>query len=555
MKILLLAIVGALGLHAVVPTTVFNGSGGTGNAGQFTFTVTDTLGAADIQYTQIDFRGANGYSECVLQQNNGGMGFRNQDGYTWTWALVGDPQVSSNDHCTLQRATSTLAQSGNVRTMAFTLQFSFNYPGPKTVWGVSAGSQGHNGWQQIGTWTVAGAPPPPPSTVMVNNGGSGASAMMSFKVTDVLGAADIDFTNIDIGGNGGGPNACVMQLHWGYIALQNDAANGWAWGIVGLDPPSNNSQCTVKRTTSTWSNSGNIRDMTFDLTFAPSFTGPKTVWAMSGGSMGYTPWTPIGTWTINQSDFSGGFNMLPVVSGVLVPDDYTGEMVTSTTSAGTASTYAVTLKSGRRVQLLRAGNIKVNRADYSNVASGDVRTYSFRLDVRQASKVRLGAVWETQYAVGDDPDIPYSKPQVTGPKGWYGSGVGWGAIDEGAEHSEDSQFTVTSAYLPGPMGVYLMDENWKQPVELTGTAEDTRIAQAAGFMNNSLRKMVIGPAIRPNPDKEYLDWLVGRWIADYGLTWLKPLLDGKTLDDLGPPDGKFGREVIECLRAVWGKSE
>ncbi len=316
------------------PTTAFVSSGGTGNSGQFRFIATDTLGATDIQYTQVDFRDANGNSGCVLQMNsannttsNMGMGLRLGDGYTWQWALIGEPQVSSNDHCTLQRSTSTWSQSGNNRAMDFTLIFSFNFPGPKTVWGVTGSlTQGNSGWQQIGTWTVAGAPPPPPSTVMVNNGGSGSEGMLTFQVTDALGAADIDFTNISVGSVAGGPDSCTLQLHWGYTALQNDAANGWSWGIVGLDPPSSNSHCTHTRTTTTWSNNGNVRNMSFALSFTPSFAGTKTVWSMSGGSMGYTNWTPTGVWTIPvtyEKEYSASYDAKAIPQG-LGPDPFTG---------------------------------------------------------------------------------------------------------------------------------------------------------------------------------------------------------------------------------------
>ena len=71
---------------------------------------------------------------------------------------------------------------------------------------------------------------------------------------------------------------------------------------------------------------------------------------------------------------------------------------------------------------------------------------------------------------------------------------------------------------------------------------------------NSLRKYVIGPAIKQDASQADILALVKRWTEDYGFAFLKPLLiEGgepkRLLNILHPADG-LEQDILECLRSV-----
>ncbi len=480
------------------------------------------------------------------------------DGVTWgagnTIGQVTTVTSLDNSQCGFEINSTAKNVSGNYATGYVAVYFKSSFAGPRTMYGYVSNLQGLNsGWIPVGnpaTWTVPG-PRPQTNITLTPPSGSGTTQTFTAQFTDYAGTSNVDYVEFFIGGWSPG---CVALVYprWNAVFLINDANTSWGTAAtIGSNTVLENSFCKVNvNAVSLYYITAVKLGVNLSVTAKPFFAGNGTTALVINGLNGQTTgYVSTGTWTVPPVLMEGVFNILPVVSGVMVLDDYTGGTAMSTTSAGTdAAPMALKLKD-RTVQIARAGNIKVNRADYSHKAAGDARTYTYSLDIRQVKKIRLGASWNTRYAVGDDPDIPYSKPQVTGPAGWSGSGVGWVALD-GAESGDNAQFTVTSQYLPGPMALYLMDKHWMDGAPLDGGPEDVLIVQAAGFMQNSLRKMVIGPAIPPDVDKEYLDWLIDRWIKDYQLDWLKPLLDGKTVDDIQAPDGKFAAEVLACIRAA-----
>jgi len=331
------------------------------------------------------------------------------------------------------------------------------------------------------------------------------------------------------------------------IQMLNDAASAWSSSIpIGSAGQLDNNQCTIPASTASKSSAGNTNYYTFTATFKPSFAGVKLVLGLSANNAGQylQPFT-LGTWTIDAASFDTQFSLFSVDAGVLVPDDYTGTMVTSPTSITPFST--VKLRNGREIKIKRADQIKVSKLSHSNARAGDSYKYTFHVDTREVYMIRLGLGDADGFAFGDDPTLEY-RAQLTQPKNWSMLTTGWAELP-GAVKSENSEFTYTSKYLPGPMPMFLSSSDLMIPYEPTGnTADDMRIVSAMSYPNNSLVKWVIGPAIKPDITKEEFHDLIGRWVENYRFEFLRPLLDGKTIDELPAPAGEFEQEILKCLR-------
>jgi hypothetical protein len=85
-------------------------------------------------------------------------------------------------------------------------------------------------------------------------------------------------------------------------------------------------------------------------------------------------------------------------------------------------------------------------------------------------------------------------------------------------------------------------------------AEEQALSTAESWRYNSLRKYVIGPAIKQDASQAEIMALVRMWAEDYGFTFLKPLLiEGgnvrSLLNTLHPNKG-LEQDIAECLRLV-----
>jgi hypothetical protein len=200
------------------------------------------------------------------------------------------------------------------------------------------------------------------------------------------------------------------------------------------------------------------------------------------------------------------------------------------------------MRDGRSVKVPRTDLLHVSQADYKTTMVGDSYRYDYTIDTREV-------YW---FGIGVPQDNPMNEGVTqTHPKGWSGGGTAWSVLD-GAIKAQDSAFSVTSPWRPGLMPIYFRNDVLKDgPPSGASSVDNIHIAQAWSFVNNSLRKFVIGPAIDPKATKETLDYLVQRWVEEYGFTFLQPLLDGKTLDDVKPAEG-IETEVLACLREAYG---
>jgi hypothetical protein len=198
----------------------------------------------------------------------------------------------------------------------------------------------------------------------------------------------------------------------------------------------------------------------------------------------------------------------------------------------------------------RADLIRVTKLAYAREPVGDSIVYHYTIDTRQVWLFRIGDIEDT-FWLGDP------NPRSTHPKGWSGGISSWYTDDEKAK-SENSEFSITSKWRPGLLPMYLVGEEGRNPVlvfsgeaaklPVRGSNDDNERVAAVNIFTNSLKRFVIGPAIKPDITKAELSDLIDRWVNEHGFEFLRPLLDGKSLDDIATPSDEFEAEILRCLR-------
>ena len=143
-----------------------------------------------------------------------------------------------------------------------------------------------------------------PSAVSVNpNTGAGQAQAFSAVYTDPAGSGDLAQVNLLFNTSTNGANAC-----WVYyvpasnaIYLINDSGTGQVPGSIDVSrgrATLSNSQCTLS-SPGPVTTSGNNLTVAFGITFAPGFTGQKSLYgyaqSISGANSG---WQLLGTWII-----------------------------------------------------------------------------------------------------------------------------------------------------------------------------------------------------------------------------------------------------------------
>jgi len=544
-----IAILFTASAFATVPTIGVAGGSGTNGSSQLIFNITDSLGVNDIQWANIDIGGSGGGANaCIIGWRPGNLFYLfANDGSTMGNGYPQGTNINlSNSQCTLKVATTYSTTSGNVRLLFLDIQFAATFGGTKGIWGVAGGSQGWNGWQFLENWITGPTGGPNPTMTFTNSGGTGTSGLFQFTVTDALGTADIQWSNVDFGGSGGGAAGCVLGLSFSNLWLQNDTATGSDSAPIGSNTTATNSHCTVRRATSSFSDSGTVRTITFDITFSSSFSGTKTVWAVSGGSGGHDGWKSMGSWTVTDSPVYDTLSSYDSDRTVMLDSDVINSQVRKPT---TAQPWIVKLKSGRELKIPNAANIRVAKATSNWEPVGDAFVYHLKIDTTDPN------LWGFRLGITTDTfgwEFPES---LSVPKGWYGSVSAWSTeSQESAERAESSEFVFKSKWRPGLLPVFLASEAAKEPAPYTESTDDNeRIGYASSIYVNSLQKFIIGPAIKPDINKAELDELIDRWANLYGFKFLEPLTKGENLADLEQPEGGFEQEILACLRAVEAK--
>ena len=146
----------------------------------------------------------------------------------------------------------------------------------------------------------ATVPPATPVTTVNPNTGSGLTQTFTFSVTDGNGYGSLSELDTVFGNTVGSTYSCRVQFDApNMLWLQSDDTTTWSSGTMGSAATLKNSQCTVNLAGSSVSGSGYVTNVAIALTFAPGYSGTKSIWALTADSAGAVAnWATLGSWTI-----------------------------------------------------------------------------------------------------------------------------------------------------------------------------------------------------------------------------------------------------------------
>jgi hypothetical protein len=127
------------------------------------------------------------------------------------------------------------------------------------------------------------------------------SQTFSFVFSDAGGYADMVWQQVMISGNGAMPGACFV-FYSGYTRQwflgTDDGTGALGPAALGSSGTLQNSQCTLNVGASSAVGSGTTLTLNMALTFQPSFSGPKGIWAVAASWDGLNSgWQSMGSWT------------------------------------------------------------------------------------------------------------------------------------------------------------------------------------------------------------------------------------------------------------------
>jgi hypothetical protein len=213
----------------------------------------------------------------------------------------------------------------------------------------------------------------------------------------------------------------------------------------------------------------------------------------------------------------------------------------------TATTLRITLSDGTILDIPRKDLIHIGNFTWDHAVGSDGRhTYTYVLDNTQVQLFR----------VGDNMALLPKGNKGTGPKGWGFYGMGFVADGiERAERTAGATYTISTAFRPGLVAVYLQGETTQKqqmtnepPVHKLKSIDNIAITRADGIFTNSLKKYAIGPAFAANVSKQDVLDEVQIWIK-YGFSFLQPLIDDGVLNNVRPQTD-LETQIVACLKDV-----
>jgi hypothetical protein len=134
-------------------------SAGSGLSQTFTFTLSDTAGAAAINDVYVTVNGTfSSASGCFFEYYRPAntLWLSNDADTAWQGSTaVGSGAAVSNSQCTLSGAGASVSSSGNQLTVSVPVTFEAAFAGAKNVYVyVDDNANLNSGWQTAGAWTV-----------------------------------------------------------------------------------------------------------------------------------------------------------------------------------------------------------------------------------------------------------------------------------------------------------------------------------------------------------------------------------------------------------------
>lgn len=279
----------------------------------FLFRSKHQSGASNIQYAQVlvSKNGLNAQNACYVSYDRATNVFYllNDDLTQWYGLLGGTANTIGNSQCTIHGATSGSVialeadqTEGEGRELHLSVDISFRsgFSGLKKIHHLTGDTLGNtSGWTDMGIWQDFGDPNVVEVTSFTPNSGTGASQTFTASVTDGNGAGTIPFIQLVMNNELSGYNGCFIHYDRAsnVFFLLNDAGTEFSGMFAGSGQVSN-SQCTLNGSGSGGVVSGNTMTVTYNLTFAPGFSGLKKTYMQAVDTSGVIQvWRQVGTWT------------------------------------------------------------------------------------------------------------------------------------------------------------------------------------------------------------------------------------------------------------------
>lgn len=211
-----------------------------------------------------------------------------------------------NSYCTINGAGSSASGSGNVLTLTLNYTFLPAFGGNRVVYMAARDAAEHNsGWQIMG---VHGIPPLPgtfPNPVSMNPPlGNTSNATISFTYQDATTANNLQTAWALINNALDGRIACYVAYYkpGNQLYLYPDNGDGSQATSIVLAGTNTigNSQCTVSAQGSSVVTNGSQLTVNLNITFNPSFAGPRVAWlaVQTLGGAQTSDWQPLGAWRV-----------------------------------------------------------------------------------------------------------------------------------------------------------------------------------------------------------------------------------------------------------------
>jgi hypothetical protein len=288
----------------------FTPTSGSGSSQNFSTTLSDANGAADLVYgywlinTSQSWAGSCG---VLYDRGTNQLSLITEDGSAWQAGISPGSGSLSNSRCSVNGSSISASASGNTLTVSFAVNFSSAFNGAKGVWLNAQDAGGAQaGWQQRGTWTVSvsGGSTPAAPTVQSITPSTGAGASREFVTTfsDANGAGDLRHLYWMFNQSYSWAGSCGVRYDRALnsLALINEEGSWWQAGITpGAAGTLSNSRCSLNVAGATVSSSGNNLTVRFALSFSGAFRGTKYVWLNAADGTGnMAGWIVGGSWLV-----------------------------------------------------------------------------------------------------------------------------------------------------------------------------------------------------------------------------------------------------------------
>jgi len=298
---------------------------GSGTAGTFTFTFSDTGGFASLTVLDVLINSAlDGRKACyvafVPSGPSSGSVYLVDDtgdaGGPYSGMTLPGTQSVSNGQCTITGAGSSVSSvaqaflpvSPGSLTLTLAIAFSPAFAGNQVIYMSAQDASSNSGWQALGTWNVPGSAPAGPWVGGMSPGHSThPTETYKFTFSDTNGWQDITVADILVNSAIDGQQACYVAFvptgaASGLVYLVDDAGDAggpYAGMVLPGSGSVSNGQCSVGGAASSVGGSGNTLTLTLTITFSPTFAGNQVFFLAARNNNGQNSnWQAVGTVTV-----------------------------------------------------------------------------------------------------------------------------------------------------------------------------------------------------------------------------------------------------------------